>query len=65
MVFCSENIEPPDKEITNNKSESVGESVPGWSYMETVKWNIENMHMNILIIQHQCFSFCEGIFFDF
>jgi hypothetical protein len=37
MLRLSETIESPHEKITNNKTQSIRESIPGWSYMETVK----------------------------
>lgn len=37
MLFFVKNIVPSYKEITNNKSQSIRESIPRWCYMETVE----------------------------
>ena len=65
MLLFAESIESSHKEITNNKSQSVWEAIPCWSYTQTVYREIEYVHMNTRVIQYILFLFCEVIFFDF
>ncbi len=65
VFFFRESVVLLHKKITNHKSQSVWESIPRRSYMDTIEWDIKNMHMNTRVIQYNWFIVCEVIFFDF
>ena len=65
MFLFVEKIVASHKKITNNKSQSIGESIPRWGYTHTVERYIKNRHLSTRVIQYKGFLFCEVIFFDF